>query len=306
MEVNFVSDSEIKFSLIGSGKVGTALAYLLAKENFTLITVIDKSISALEQAQGFLRGDICFTHDLFKLTSDLDFIILGVSDDQIKEVVRSLEQQNLLHSGQTLIHLSGAHPSDHGNLREIPEVGRLSMHPLQSVADVEAGIISLQDSVWSIEGNEQGLKLGEEILTKLQVKWMKINQEQKPIYHAAACLVSNYLVTLTQLGVEMLQKLGFPTDLAQSAIIPLIQGTVDNLKTNALNAGAPKHVLTGPIARGDIATVRKHVKAIAEIDNDLEKIYLTLGDATTQFASLDKDTYQSLHKLFLGVGKDGS
>ncbi|MCG8642825.1 MAG: DUF2520 domain-containing protein, partial [Desulfobacterales bacterium] len=105
-------------------------------------------------------------------------------------------------------------------------------------------------------------------------------------------------------GVEMLQKLGLPADLAQTALIPLIQGTVDNLKINASKDGAPKHVLTGPIARGDLATVEKHVKAIAEFDNNWEKIYLALGEATIHYSPLNEDIYQSFHKLFSGVDKD--
>ncbi|AZR74654.1 hypothetical protein BBF96_15505 [Anoxybacter fermentans] len=283
------------FALIGPGRVGTALSYLLQERGYILRTVVGRSDKSLNRAKLFLRGEITFTKDLAELPNDLNFIILGVKDDGIEEVVHSLWYKNLLKTQQVLIHLSGVLPSDVGQLSEMPEIGRLSLHPLQAVADVETGIGKLTQSVWSMEGNDKGIILGEELLGVLSVRWLKISKEQKPLYHAAACVVSNYLVTLMQQGIEMLKKVGFSPELAQEALFPLIEGTVLNLKEKP-----PCEALTGPIARGDSYTIAKHIQAISKVNHQWLELYRILGSATLQYAPLSENEVKLLSKIFSG------
>lgn len=292
---------QYKFGLVGPGRVGTSLAYLLHSVEFNLKVVIGRSDASLVRAETYLTEKEglpapAFSTELGEMPQDLDFIILGVKDDQIGTVVQQLWEEGLLDSRPTLIHLSGVHGSDVGDKEEMNQLGvipRLALHPLQSVADVEAGISKLPESVWSIEGDPTTILLGEEILAHLNVRWMKITKDQKPLYHAAACVVSNYLVTIANTGIQMLMEVGFSEELAQQALLPLIQGTVENLKEKT-----PKKALTGPIARGDISTIEKHLEAITQTNKDWLERYQVLGKGTVEYAPLSVKVAEKLLKKF--------
>lgn len=280
-------------ALVGSGRVGTSISYLLQQSDYDLRTVVDLSEENLERASNYLKGQINFTTDINQLPDDLDFIILGVNDDAIGKVAVELYRKELVKEGQVLVHLSGAHPSDVDQLTEMEGIGRLSIHPLQSVADVEAGISKLPHSVWSLEGDQMGRKIGEEILESLGVEWIEIEKEQKALYHASACVVSNYLVTLMKKGIEMLEKVGFSEELAQQALMPLVQGTVSNLTKKT-----PEEALTGPIARGDYDTIARHLQTINKEEPDWLDFYKILGQETVDYATLsDKDEKKLLQIL---------
>lgn len=282
--------SNLRFGLIGPGRVGISLAYLLSQQGLTLTTVVGHSFASLEQAQRYLRGGVSaalpeFTTDLKKLPDQLDLILLAVRDDQIATVVKDLWQQNVLRPNQGLIHFSGTLPADVGQLPGMTEIRYLAMHPLQAVASIEAGITRLTQCVWSLEGEIEAVQMGEKLLTALGVRWLKIAREQKTLYHAAACVASNYLVTIIQMASEMLKTVGFPPELAEQALLPLIAGTIENLREKK-----PEEALTGPIARGDIGTVEKHIQAIAKANPDWLLSYAALGKATLQFARLEDKT----------------
>lgn len=288
-----------KFGLVGPGRVGTSLVYLLHSAEFNLKAVIGRSQASLERAETYLTDKDglpapVFSTELRDIPQDLDFIILGVKDDQIGLVVQCLWEEGLLVGKPTLIHLSGVHGSDVGLNEEMSEmraIPRLALHPLQSVADVEVGISKLPESVWSLEGDPAAIQLGKEILTHLNVQWMEITKEQKPLYHAAACVVSNYLVTIANTGIQMLMEVGFSQELAQQALLPLIQGTVGNLKGKT-----PKKALTGPIARGDISTIEKHLQVIAQTNKDWLERYQVLGKGTVEYAPLSVEVAEELLK----------
>lgn len=289
------------FALIGPGRVGTALAYLLTQAGYTLKTVVGRSPHSLERARHFLvESAICkssangvanFTLNLADMQPAVDFFLIGVKDSEIAGVVSTLQASNRLLPGQVIIHLSGVLPSDTGSALKMTNIGQLALHPLQAVADVETGITALREAVWTLEGDQSGQALGEELLTALGVRWLKIAKEDKPLYHAAACIVSNYLVTLVATGIAMLTRIGFTPELAGEALLPLIQGTVANLAEKS-----PRDALTGPIARGDVQTVAKHLAAL-ECEPAWQDLYGALGLATLQYASLTEESREAFGNL---------
>jgi len=120
-----------------------------------------------------------------------------------------------------------------------------------------------------------------------------LNPGSKTQYHAAAVMASNYLVVLFAASLNLLQSAGVPAPQAQAALNRLMQGNVDNLRTLL-----PDQALTGPIARGDIATVERHLQALEE--SDYQNLYRVLGEAAVQIASqLSAEKRQALHKLLL-------
>ncbi|MEW6725072.1 MAG: Rossmann-like and DUF2520 domain-containing protein [Bacillota bacterium] len=285
------------FALIGPGRVGTALAYLLCTAGIRLTTVIGRTAESLERARQLLPTQDDPPGTVFAVQPgrellDSDFVILALRDAQIEDMVERLWQSGLIRRGQVVIHLSGSLTADTGRLPAGAGVGRLAMHPLQAVADPKSGIAHLPQAIWSLEGDSKGLSLGQELAELLSLRWIRISAGQKPIYHAAACLASNYLVTLVHTATEMLQAVGFSADLARDSLWPLVQGTVDNLKQSP-----PRDALTGPLARGDVGTIRKHLEALAGRP-EWVRLYRSLGLATLPLApGLSRDTLQELSEL---------
>lgn len=275
----------MKIGFIGAGKVGKAFGAYLYKHKNVLTGYYSQSIESAKEAasltnSGYYRQieDLVKASNLIFITTP-DSVIEGVAG-QIASLYS--EEKNCQGTtgplqGKTFVHMSGAHSSE--LLKSLGKKGAevASLHPIQSIADVETAVNQLQTSVFSIEGTEGALKKLKLLLEQMGNTYFTIESEQKTLYHMAACTVSNYLVTLVEAGLSMYEAIGIDRKMAYKALYPLIRGTVENLKHMDT-----KEALTGPIARGDINTVKAHLNAVN--DKDLEDFYRYLGQATVQIA----------------------
>ena len=123
-------------------------------------------------------------------------------------------------------------------------------------------------------------------MADLQGSALIIGEQDKPLYHAALSIASNYLVTLEAIAAGMLQTVGIDKAHALSALLPLVQGSVDNLR----HSGLP-NALTGPISRGDVETVQSHLTAMHALPAMITELYKTLGEQTVSLA-LEKGTIE--------------
>ena len=112
---------------------------------------------------------------------------------------------------------------------------------------------------------------------------LEITAQKKALYHAAAVAASNYLVTLIHLALELNEAAGLPGHISFKALLPLIRGTLSNIGAKGI-PGA----LTGPIARGDVATVSAHLQAIEKDAPELLLLYRSLGLYTVELAKAKK------------------
>jgi predicted short-subunit dehydrogenase-like oxidoreductase (DUF2520 family) len=134
-------------------------------------------------------------------------------------------------------------------------------------------------STFTLEAEEPLLGVLQEMAHALGGRWIKLKAGDKAVYHAAAVIASNYLVTLVKLATDLWQTFGVPRDKATEALLPLIRGTVRNLET----IGLPQ-CLTGPIARGDSGTIKKHLEALEKASSDTLATYRELGLKTIPIA----------------------
>ena len=118
--------------------------------------------------------------------------------------------------------------------------------------------------------------------TALEGNWVELKAGDKVLYHAAAVIACNYLVTLVKLATDLWQTFNIPPDQATQALLPLIRGTIHNIDT----VGIPQ-CLTGPVARGDTGTIRKHLEALEQRAPAILLAYRELGLQTIPIA-LDK------------------
>ena len=213
-------------------------------------------------------------------------------------MVDTLADCNGFHSGQIVVHMSGAQSSE--ILDRAKDFGAkvLSVHPLQAFASFEMAVQNLPGSVFSIEGDKDAYDAAVCIVETLGGEYFFIDRSAKPLYHAGACVVSNYLVTLIDLGVKLLESTGIPKSLATKALLPLINGTIRYVE----NIGIPK-ALTGPIARGDLSTIVKHLDCLEEMAPELLQLYSWLGIQTAEIAlekgTIDVATMEEFQRVFL-------
>lgn len=266
-----------KIGIIGAGVVGTAVGAVLNDLGYEITGVYDIKPESTQQLVKKTGCKVCCLPQ--DVASSADVIFITTCDSAIEQVVDLLVQSELLHEGQVLVHMSGAQSAEIMGKARNWGAKVLSVHPLQSFASTEMAIQNLRGSVFSIEGDKEAYNVAVCIVEALGGEYFFIDHRAKPLYHAGACVVSNYLVSLVDLGVKLLESTGIPHELAGKALMPLIHGTINNIE----KIGVP-NALTGPIARGDLSTVCKHLDCLDDKSADLTSLYSALGYYTSRIA----------------------
>lgn len=204
-------------------------------------------------------------------------LLLAVPDDEIAGVCEDLAASGALADRPAVIHFSGALGSD--ILTPAAEKGCpvASMHPLQTFPD---GVVTdVRGTWWCIEGNAGAVEAARQLCAETGGQARTIDTSAKPLYHAASVFCSNYLVAMIDAGLELYRAAGIEDDDAREAVAPLVRAAV----ANALQSG-PAAALTGPVERGDAATVRSHVDAVAAVSADILDLYRAAGKHTVRLA----------------------
>lgn len=187
--------------------------------------------------------------------ADADLVLLCVPDAVIPQVAATVP------IGPWVAHVSGA-----TRLSALdPHERRFSVHPLQTLTR-ERGAEQL-DGAWGAIGaeNDEALSHARWLAETLGLRAFEVSDENRALYHAAAVIGGNFLVTLHGAATRLLEDVGAPPE----AIVPLMTRTIEN-----------GFDLTGPIARGDWATVDDHLAALEERAPDLVPLYRALVEAT--------------------------
>jgi len=262
--------------------VGSALGQLGRAAGYRIAAVSDTESARAEQmgklvdANPLDASDACIAGEL---------ILLTVSDDNIAPLCKKLTECGAFENKPIVAHCSGALGSD--VLAAAAEVGSPtgSMHPLQTFPDTQTAMRSIPGTYFFIEGSELATGPLRELATAIGGKPAIINSDAKVCYHAAAVMASNYFVTLMDAGSELLAKAGLTSTESLDALEPLVRATLENIfSKNAENAGHIEHALTGPIARGDVDTIQRHLQALTEVSPETRQLYHTAGLRTISLA----------------------
>jgi predicted short-subunit dehydrogenase-like oxidoreductase (DUF2520 family) len=193
--------------------------------------------------------------------------------------------------------MSGALPAE--ILAPLKERGAAvgSLHPLQSFASVEQAAANLPGSFFAVQGDDRAIETALKIIEDLGGKPFMIESRDKALYHLGACVASNYLVALVHFAVYIYKAIGMSGEQAVGALMPLLRGTLANIEILV-----PVQALTGPVARGDLGTIERHLEAIRGLEPGLAEFYRTLGRYTTKVAvekgSIDKVEAERLFSIF--------
>lgn len=271
----------MRIGFIGAGKVGTAFGRYLKNKGFHIIGYYSRTIESSKRAADLTES--VFFESADKLINEIDIIFITTNDDEISKVCEGLAEGSLLKPGQILVHMSGAASSGILNSARARGCYIYSLHPLQAFAHISKAVEDLSKTVFSIEGDSEKICVIEEMLRECGNDYFIIDKEQKSLYHATACVVSNYLVTLMDYGLSLFEAIDIDKDEGYKALYPLIEGTIKNI----YNLGT-EEALTGPIARGDIKTIEGHIESLNKICPDKLELYKIIGDKTLELAAKGK------------------
>ncbi len=259
---------------IGAGTTGTALAVRLAQQGYQIIAVSSRSLASAEKLAGRIRGCKVYNEEQ-ELADIAQIVFITTPDDTISKVAAEVKWRN----GQSVVHCSGAHSID--ILEPAKQLGANTgcFHPLQTFASVDQAIDNIPGSTFAIEAEEPLSSTLKEMAAALEGDWVILKAGDKVLYHAAAVFACNYLVTLVKLATDLWQTFEVPSAQAIKALMPLLRGTLSNIE----NVGLP-NCLTGPIARGDLGTISRHLESLEKQATPLLSIYKELGQQTIPIA----------------------
>ncbi len=267
----------LSMNIVGAGHVGRVLGRLFHRHGvFTVQDVLTRSPASAQDAVAFIGAG----RALAQVTELRPAAVwmLAVGDDQIVPVCAALAATGVLQ-GATVFHCSGAKASS--ELQAASEAGAqvASVHPVRSFADPEA-VAAAFDGTWcGVEGDADALALLSPACEAIGARLVAIDAAAKTVYHAASVFASNYLVTVLDAALRAYVAAGVPPEVARELAQPLAQETLKNV----FKLGAPG-ALSGPIARGDLATVARQHAALQDWDGPTAALYDALVAATTALA----------------------
>lgn len=269
----------MNIGIIGAGRVGCAFGTGLKNSGFSVTGVYSRS----DDSQRFLcnKLELNCINSLRDTVKNSEVLLISTPDNSIKDVadkiIQKTEPEYIV--SKVFIHLSGALTSE--VLEPLQKIGGFigSLHPVQTFADRENGWEKLYNIYYGFEGCDKARDIALRIIKAFEGKIIHIDKKDKPLYHMAACIISNYTVTLSRVAGEILENIGIDGEDSAKVFLPLIQNTVDNIgKLGSVGA------LTGPISRGDYKVVEEHIKALGGLKPQISDIYKILGQKTIDLA----------------------
>jgi predicted short-subunit dehydrogenase-like oxidoreductase (DUF2520 family) len=264
----------LRLGFIGTGTIGSTLALMLSRRGYPVVAASSRRhTSARNLAQAISGCSAVATNQ--EIADTAEFIFITTPDD----VIASVASQVKWRQGQMVVHCSGADSTD--ILEPARKAGAYVgvFHPLQTFAGAEQAMENMPGSTFTLEAEAPLLETLQDMAGALGGRWIRLKAGDRAIYHAAAVIACNYLVTLVKMATDLWQTFGVPRERATEALLPLIRGTVHNVET----LGIPR-CLTGPIARGDSGTIKKHLKALEKASPDMLSSYRELGLKTIPIA----------------------
>ena len=284
--------------IIGAGVVGTTLAARLLRVGVPVVGLHGRR-SDLSKAASAASGVLSTSGELPPLVSTCDVLIIAVRDTRIQEIAQQLRDGKHLRPEQVLLHASGSRPAAEVLAPAKGQVAGIgTMHPLVAVTDSPGSVENLQGAAFGVEGDPEAMRRARQLVKCMGGNSLVLKAAAMPLYHAAAVMASNYVVALAEVARALLVTAGIPEADAVKALWPLMASAVDNLKEIGL-PGA----LTGPVARGDVVSVERHLEALAARAPEHADVYKRLGREVLTLArkrapDLDEKAAQKLARLF--------
>ncbi|MEU4112931.1 DUF2520 domain-containing protein [Kitasatospora sp. NPDC028055] len=266
--------ARLAVGVVGTGRVGPALGAALQLAGHTVVAASGVSSASRRRAESLLPGVRIVTPPQVMAAADL--VLLTVPDDALADLVAGLAATGAVRPGQLLVHTSGAHGV--GILEPATRAGALplALHPAMTFTGTSVDLARLAGCPFGVTAPEELRPVAEALVVEMGGEPEWVPEEVRPLYHTALAHGANHLVTLVAQAMDLLRTAGVAEP--GRMLGPLLGAALDN----SLRSGDA--ALTGPVARGDAGTVRRHLAQLSTVSPDIPAAYRAMARATAQRA----------------------
>ncbi len=255
----------MKFNIIGAGRLGKTLAKRLVSEGHELNCIVNQSEKSTRAAKDFIgAGNITTTYENITI-SDVTLTLITAPDDAIAKVSQDLVDAKKIPEKSIVLHCSGSLTSDDLSAHKAVPYYPVSAHLNRSFAHPKISYEQFKGTFCAIEGHSEAVLVMSELLTSIGAEVFHLDKNKKVRYHSSAVMASNYLVALFDASIKGYIEAGIAPSTAFKIVNSLMSGTLDNIMTTQ----STQKALTGPIARADIETLKKHRDDLCNTSNHM-------------------------------------
>lgn len=290
-----IAIDQLRIGFIGAGRLGKALAWHFHRRGLQVASAASRLPSEAQELAQQVPG--CAVATAQEVADSCDLVFVTTPDEAIRPTVDALRWR----AGSSVVHCSGA--TEVSDLAHAATEGASigGFHPLQTFGDPEAAARSLPGCTITIEAGEPLDAILVAIAERIGCRVNRLPPGARPLYHAAAGYTSQHVNAILAEAAAMWQSWGASEAATVQALLPLVQGTLASIAQTGLARGMP-----GPVSRGDVASVRKHVDAIAQFDPQRLRLYQELCERTVQLAlageRIDASTAARVRAVLQGAG----
>lgn len=259
-------------TIVGAGPMGMALAARLTRAGVPVAAIYGRTSVQAADA-GLLAGVLGLCAEVPPLVRAADVAVIAVADSKMTGAAESAFARGIIRPHQVVLHTSGAWPAEEALgvlVGKVKAVGTL--HPLASLSERSRSHERLTGAAFAVEGAPAAVRMASLLVAAMKGRALPLAAEKLPLYHAGAAMGSNLVVALVNLARQVLEAAGVEAAHVVPALVPLLRSTAENLQRQGL-----PQALTGPVARGDVKTVERHLRALAAASPHLLDLYRRLG-----------------------------
>jgi len=259
----------------GAGAAGTGVALALHRSGWPVDALACRSVERAQERVALLDTGRALSLEQLCAEQPADgaarLLLIAVPDHAIAELASHLSRRPWAPDSVAL-HLSGS--VEVAALQPLRDAGLAvgGCHPLKSFVDPQRAAETMADTVFALEGDAAAAALAEQLAHDLHARPFTLRPGRRAAWHAAATHASNHLVALLDQALDLAQTAGLSRDQARAALLPLLDGTLHNLR-----AHPPAEALTGPVLRGDVDVVARHLTTLAAGPADSAAAYRALA-----------------------------
>jgi len=264
--------SSRRYAIVGTGRAGLGLARSLARTGRTVSAVVGRRAAGAARATRLMRRRVGTT-DLAAGVAGASVVLLCVPDDRLAGLTRALARLPL--AGKVLLHTSGAVSGDALAPLRVAGARVGSLHPLASfpAPGPKTPPPDLTGISFAVDGDPAAIREARAIARALGGRPITVAASDRGAYHLAASILANDLVSLLDAGLALAARsMNAPERRAREAMLPLVRACVENVGRTGARAA-----LTGPVARGDLGTVARHLEILGREGPDLDRIHRALS-----------------------------
>jgi len=266
--------ARLRVGVVGAGRVGATLGAALDRAGHRVVAVSAVSDSSRDRAARLLPGADVLPLD--EVVTGVDLVLLAVPDDALRSLVAGLADADVWRGGQLVAHTSGAQGIDVLDPAAARGVLALALHPVMTFTGRSEDLDRLSGAPFGVTAQDELRPVAESLVVEMGGEPVWVPESARALYHAALSVGSNHLVTIVNDAMSLLDVAG--VDNAPRLIAPLLSASLDNALR--LRDAA----LTGPVSRGDAATVAMHLRTLAADAPDVLAAYVAMARRTAERA----------------------